>query len=269
MQSGNPADLVAVEKDDGKGTWSDPYQLGGATVQKNAKTGEIRTAVSRPPQSATDGSIKPPKNLTREARLKWELDNGLIDQATYDAAVSATPGAKLQAEKSSAARLTELGFKAVEDNIAKLYDPVKKTIKPEADALFGKYDQYRPVIAMSQETVDAAKALESLTNQVMMANLADAKDRVGQSFGSMQVQEWDKFTQQLTSLQRGLSPTAAAEAMEYVQNFIKTKRGILRAAMGTGGGAMPAAPSGAGTPPPPAKEEEWERGSDGKLRRKQ
>ena len=33
-----------------EGTWSDPYQLGGATVQKNSKTGQIRTAVTREPQ---------------------------------------------------------------------------------------------------------------------------------------------------------------------------------------------------------------------------
>ncbi len=32
-----------------KGTWSEPYKLGGATVQKNSVTGEIRTAVTREP----------------------------------------------------------------------------------------------------------------------------------------------------------------------------------------------------------------------------
>ena len=184
---------------------------------------------------------QPPKNLTREARLKWEVENGRIDQETYDAAMAASPGAKLQYEKNAAAKSAEIGFKSVEDNIAKLYDPKAKAIKPEANALFGKYDQYRPQIAMSQETVDAANALESLTNQVMMTNLADAKERVGQSFGSMQVQEWEKFTQQLTSLKRGLSPKAAAEAMEYVTNFIDTKRSILKAAMGQGGSSTSAA----------------------------
>lgn len=184
---------------------------------------------------------QPPKNLTREARLKWEVENGRIDQETYDAAIAASPGAKLQYEKNAAAKSAEIGFKSVEDNIAKLYDPKTKAIKPEANALFGKYDQYRPQIAMSQETVDAANALESLTNQVMMTNLADAKERVGQSFGSMQVQEWEKFTQQLTSLKRGLSPKAAAEAMEYVTNFIATKRSILKAAMGQGSSSAPAA----------------------------
>jgi hypothetical protein len=178
------------------------------------------------------GGGAPPKNLTREARLKWELENGMIDQQTYDSSMAATPGAKLRAEKLAAANLAELGFKAVEDNINKLYDERTGKLKSAAEPLFGKYNQFRPVIAMKQDTVDANAALESLTNQVMMANLADAKERVGQSFGSMQVQEWDKFTQQLTSLRRGLSPSAAASAMRYVKNFIKTKRNILSAAMG-------------------------------------
>jgi hypothetical protein len=198
-------------------------------------------ADSRAAIAAAKGE-QPPKNLTREARLKWEVENGRIDQETYDAAMAASPGSKLQYEKNAASKSAEIGFKSVEDNIAKLYDPQTKEIKPEADALFGKYAQYRPQIAMSQESVDAANALESLTNQVMMANLADAKERVGQSFGSMQVQEWDKFTQQLTSLKRGLSPKAAAEAMEYINNFIATKRSILKTAMGKGGSSAPAEP---------------------------
>ena len=33
-----------------EGTWSEPFQLGGATVQKNSRTGQIRTAVTREPQ---------------------------------------------------------------------------------------------------------------------------------------------------------------------------------------------------------------------------
>ena len=33
--------------------WSEPYQMGGATVQRNIDTGEIRTAVSRPAPTAS------------------------------------------------------------------------------------------------------------------------------------------------------------------------------------------------------------------------
>lgn len=193
--------------------------------------------VGEPYQSAAGlrlsmgGGGSPPKNLTREARLLWELNNGLIDQATYDASIAATPGAKLKADKISSANLAESGFNAVERNIDVLYDEKSGSLKNSAKPLFGKYAQYRPDVLQSQETVDANAALESLTNQVMMSNLADAKERVGQSFGSMQVQEWDKFTQQLTSLKRGLSEKSAADAMKYVKNFIKTKRNILNVAL--------------------------------------
>jgi len=179
------------------------------------------------------GTEQPPKNLTREARLKWELDKGKIDQATYDAAISASPGGVLRQKQTDAATTAETGFNSVERNIEQLYDPKLKSLKPAAQSLFGQYAQYRPEASMSQETVDAKLALEGLTDQVMMANLADAKARVGQSFGSMQVQEWDKFTQQLTSLKRGLSEQQAAKSMEYVLDFIKNKRSVLNKALNT------------------------------------
>ena len=37
-----------------KGTWSEPYRLDGVLVQKNSVTGEIRTAVSRPPREPAE-----------------------------------------------------------------------------------------------------------------------------------------------------------------------------------------------------------------------
>jgi len=199
-------------------------------------------------RSDGSGGSGVPKGLTREAKLKWELDNGFIDQVTYDAAISATPGYKLRDERVSSAKLTELGFKSIEDNISKLYDEETGKIKPSANPLFGKFDQYRPDLVMSQDTINASKALKSLTNQVMMANLADAKERVGQSFGSMQVQEWDKFTEQLTSLDRGLSPTDAASAMKYVSSFIKTKRDILKKALNADPSTANKDDKGKGTP---------------------
>lgn len=184
-------------------------------------------------ESKAGGLGGKPKGLTREAGLKWELDNGMIDQATYDAAISASPGGVLRQKQSDALNTSETGFSSVERNIEQLYNPETKSLKEDAKPLFGQYAQYRPEMIMSQATVDAKLALEGLTDQVMMANLADAKARVGQSFGSMQVQEWDKFTQQLTSLKRGLSEEQAAKSMEYVLNFIKNKRAILNKALNT------------------------------------
>jgi len=224
------------KKMEGKGDWSEPFDLAGATVQKNLQTGEIRTAVARPPVTKVSvggaGGTKP-RNLSREAGLKWELDNGMIDQATYDAAISSTPGGVLRQKQTDAIATAEAGFSAVERNINQLFDPNSGKLKPAAQPLFGQYAQYRPEASMPQSTVDAKLALEGLTDQVMMANLADAKARVGQSFGSMQVQEWDKFTQQLTSLKRGLSEKQAAESLKYVADFIKNKRAILNKALNT------------------------------------
>ena len=215
---------------------------------------EIASLVAAVKQSGGSGSPTKPKNLTREAGLKWELSNGMIDQETYDSAMSATPGGKAVEAKVAAAKSAISGFDAVERNISKLYDPATKSLSASAKPLFGKYAQYRPDLLQSQETVDANTALESLTNQVMMTNLADAKERVGQSFGSMQVQEWDKFTQQLTSLKRGLSEKSAAEAMQYVSNFIRTKKEVLKAALGTPNtvnSEVPAVPLSTGAAPAP------------------
>ena len=197
----------------------DPYQI-AAGVRVDARGG-----------GGGGSGTAPPKNLTREARLGWELENGMIDQATYDAAMSASPGGVLRQKQVESANTARSSFEAVKRNIDQLYDAQSGSLKPAAQSLFGQYAQYRPEMSMSQESVDAKLALEGLTDQVMMANLADAKARVGQSFGSMQVQEWDKFTQQLTSLKRGLSEKQAAESMKYVLNFIKTKGNVLETAL--------------------------------------
>ena len=183
-------------------------------------------------KNSASGDAKP-KGLTREAGLKWELDNGKIDQATYDAAISASPGGVLRQKQTDAMNTSETGFAAVERNVDQLYDQKNKSLKPAAKSLFGQYAQYRPESTMSQESVDAKLALEGLTDQVMMTNLAEAKARVGQSFGSMQVQEWDKFTQQLTSLKRGLSEEQAATSMANVLDFVKNKRAVLKKALNT------------------------------------
>lgn len=49
-RTGAPVNVPSVQvQDRDANTWSDPYELGGAQVQKNIRTGEIRQAVSKPP----------------------------------------------------------------------------------------------------------------------------------------------------------------------------------------------------------------------------
>lgn len=102
------------QKSKGKGEWSDPYSLSGATVQKNLQTGEIRTAVSRAPVTnigvGSNGKVKP-KGLSPEASLKWDFDNGLLDEETYKMAIAGRPGSKVMAAADTDRKKTE-GFLA-------------------------------------------------------------------------------------------------------------------------------------------------------------
>lgn len=57
-----------------KGNWSEPYQMGGAWVQKNDATGEVRQAVSRPPVGiSAEGSAA--KHDSYANRLERQADN--------------------------------------------------------------------------------------------------------------------------------------------------------------------------------------------------
>lgn len=184
------------------------------------------------------GTASAPKAMTQAGRLKQDLESGLIDQSTYDAEVAALPGGKAVATKEAAATGALGHLDNVEKNLQKIYDPVTSKLKPAATSLFGQYAQYRPATLMSQDSADALVALNGLKDQVMLANLQEAKARVGQSFGSMQLKEWDKFVNQLASLDRTQGEESAASNLKDIQNFIKNKRPVLEAALG-GKGVAP------------------------------
>ena len=211
----------------------EPYQI-AAGVRVDARGG-----------SGGSGGATPPKNLTREARLKWEFDNGMIDQATYDQAMAANPGGKLANAKQEAATNAITHLDNVESNLLKLLDPKTKKLTEPATALFGsKMNQYRGSMTLGQDSVDAMTSLDALKDQVMLSNLQEAKARVGQSFGSMQLKEWDKFTNQLRSLNRAMSEESAAANMADILKFIRDKKDVMRVALGEGVSApkQPTAP---------------------------
>ena len=128
----------------------------------------------------------------------------------------------------------------------------KRAIRPELEAYTGNIDQYMPDFVLKQSTVDAGKKLNALKDQITMINLAAAKAAVGQSFGSMQVREWDKFVNTLASLDRAQGKEQLAESLNYIDNYIRTHKAELQAALAAGGAAAapaaPATPRGAPKP---------------------
>lgn len=86
IKSGSTADLRAL---DTKGVWGDLYQVGGATVQKNSVTGEVRTAVTRPPVShITLGSA----GVIPEDQLDFFAQQYLLGDTQWQVGISRSSG---------------------------------------------------------------------------------------------------------------------------------------------------------------------------------
>lgn len=114
--------------------------------------------------------ITPPKNLTREARLKWELDNGLIDQATFDMAMAGTPGgkAKVESEKEQKAAigfLKEAGYdpETGKDEISQL---IPKSTSGRLESLGAETAAF---FGASTEGRKALNTLAAKSNKIVMA----------------------------------------------------------------------------------------------------
>ncbi len=95
------AEVAFQKPEKEKDQWSDPYQMGGATVQRNQMTGEIRTAVSRPPVTnvGVGGLGKPPSGY------RWNPSGEL----------EAIPGGPAAQKQTDAQRKSAVAVKAVSD----------------------------------------------------------------------------------------------------------------------------------------------------------
>lgn len=167
---------------------------------------------------------------------------GELRKQKYDDALAEKEQKKIESAQSGLDALD-----AVRRNVTDLYDPITKKLKPAAVTLFGRVDQFRGPLTLSEDSANALSSLTGLKDQITMTNLADAKARVGQSFGSMQVQEWDKFVRLLSSLDRSMGEQKAAENLKYILDFIDKKSDVLKTALGgtkPGNQSLGSAPSG-------------------------
>jgi len=176
------------------------------------------------------------------------MSAGELRQQKYEDAKEKAAEEKIASAKSGIDALD-----AVKRNVLDLYDEKTGKLKPAASTLFGRVDQYRGPLTLSEDSANALSSLTGLKDQITMTNLADAKKMVGQSFGSMQVQEWDKFVRLLASLDRSIGEEKAAANLKYIYDFITKKSDVLNVALG---GMKPQVPTGAagdfGGPPPGA-----------------
>lgn len=97
----------------GKAEWSDPFKLDGATVQKNLKTNETRTAVPRPPVTHINaGSGKPlsTNDIKEVNKLRTSVNNASANVDKADEYISGLEAgiAKFGAASNTASNLRTL-----------------------------------------------------------------------------------------------------------------------------------------------------------------
>ncbi len=107
----------------------------------------------------------------------------------------------------------------------KFYDKTTKKLRPEVAKAFGYAAQAVPVAAYGlaengQQTVDQLSAFENVKEMLLFNNLTEAKEKAGQSFGSMQVAEWKRFEGLAGQLSRAQSPEYQAEIISQIYDLL-------------------------------------------------
>jgi hypothetical protein len=158
------------------GTWSEPYRLNGATVQKNSVTGEIKTAVAREarePQAPapTVVEIKDPvtgKNIKIDAKTGLKIGDS-PEKAAAERNIPA-PVLTALATNEGNARRAQMAFDLLSGNDVKLKGPDGKEIvlKGDKDATGWKGFMPDALLQRADEAgVDVRAVIADLSSMVI------------------------------------------------------------------------------------------------------
>ena len=158
-----------------------------------------------------------PKGLSREAGLKWELDNGLITQEMYDQAMSATPGGKLEAKKALQAE----SFDAVKGKIDLTLGAVDDALKNTGFFTTGITGKVLSNVPGTQ-----AFDLEGTVNTIL-ANLGFQElqamrnaSPTGGALGQVAVRELEMLQSTIASLRMGQSKEKQLQSLNNIQKHL-------------------------------------------------
>lgn len=186
---------------------------------------------------------QPGREVMVDARNNDRVIGSVMPKPQGTAAADKTAQQRQKQEEAAAATATQLD--AIERNLDKITTPDGKITKGLKNYV-GQIDQYFPDVLLGNDTAAAGSALKSLQDQLTMVNLAAAKKAVGQSFGSMQVKEWDKFMNAQGNIGRGVPDKEMESNIAFVRKYVKDNREVLRVALEAGknpGGEPTTAPA--------------------------
>ncbi len=228
----------------------------GKRIFDGYERAEQETLVKQPGREAiaaipvTPVKVEDPNQPGREVMVDARNNDRVIGSVAPkpQATAAADKAAQQRQKQEEAAAATATQLDAIERNLDKLTTPDGKITKGLKNYV-GQIDQYFPDALLGNDTAAAGSALKSLQDQLTMVNLAAAKKAVGQSFGSMQVKEWDKFMNAQGNIGRGVPDKEMESNIAFVRKYVKENREVLRVALEAGknpGGeptTVPAAPA--------------------------
>lgn len=225
----------------------------GKRIFDGYERAEQETLVKQPGREAiaaipvTPVKVEDPNSPGREvmvdARNNDRVIGSVVPKPQGAAAADKTAQQRQRQEEAAAATATQLD--AIERNLDKITTPDGKITKGLKNYV-GQIDQYFPDVLLGNDTAAAGSALKSLQDQLTMVNLAAAKKAVGQSFGSMQVKEWDKFMNAQGNIGRGVPDKEMESNIAFVRKYVKENMEVLRVALEAGknpGGEPTTAPA--------------------------
>lgn len=223
-----------------KGEWSDPYNLGGAMVQKNSVTGEIRTAVSRPSAGVT-------VNMPATSDLMQKPDGSYVRvRIGKNGAVEEVPLGNVRPPQTPAERKAGADAAGVDASIESVRDRIgKMTALIQKGGVTGSVVGPLGAAGRIAETAIGAVQPGAATPSLDYDNekallLADVR-KVVEKDPNLSNQERQTLYQTLGG---GImqTPGSAMRTLNNVMNYVESKR---RA----GGKAAPTQPGAAVQPP--------------------
>jgi hypothetical protein len=189
-------------------------------------------------QSAVDakgGADAPPKNLSREARLKWELDNGMITQEVYNQAMAGTSGGKNQAKVEAMKAAEEQKRQAIDIKLNNLLGPggvIGQAEKDIGTTSTGFIGQMLGGIG-GTSAFDLKEAAKTITSTLTIETINEMKRQSptgATGLGSIAIKELELLMSSVRSLESAQSTGRIKENLAAIKKHLNGWRTAVAAA---------------------------------------
>lgn len=238
-----------------EGAWGEPYNLGGAYVQKNSLTGQIRQAVAREP--VTHVSVPPPITAV-SVQDPNDPNRTIVVDGRTGRLIGAGP--KLtqtgSAEQKLSLKMPEarLRVESVVQNLDKLDTAIQELDKDKGlSRITGTVMGRTP--NLTNAATGAQAQLNSIKSQIFVSSLQAMREasKTGGAVGNVSDREGDKLERTLAALDQAQGTPDFKRQLAKAREQLAQSKALINAAFEEQYGNVPsrtsAAPTSDGPPP--------------------